>query len=167
MTTRPSKRILVILVIFFGFMTVGCGSKSGVSGRVTVDGQPLESGFVTFFPVEDRGQSVGAEIVQGEYTIDVITPGKKRVLVSITGQTAPSSTSTGKSREEANAERVSGLKRKQTLSQKTTSSKLIGNDKIIEVGPGSQRIYIPLEKGDYTNPPNEKGTGAQKKNTPR
>ena len=50
MTTRPSKRILVILVIFFGFMTVGCGSKSGVSGRVTVDGQPLESGFVTFFP---------------------------------------------------------------------------------------------------------------------
>ena len=162
MITRQSQRILITLVIFFCLMAPGCGSKPSLSGRVTIGGQPVESGFVTFYPVEDKGQSVGAEIVQGEYSIDAITPGKKRVVVSITGQTAPASTNATKSRDEVNTERINKLKRKQTGSQKTTSTKLIGNDKIVEVGSGSQKIDIPLEKSESTN---EKATGTQKKST--
>jgi hypothetical protein len=162
MATRISGRILVILVILINFLSTGCGSKSAVSGRVTVGGQPVESGFVTFFPADDKGQSVGGEIVQGEYSIDIITPGKKRVLVHITDPTAPASANVTKTREEANTERLSKSKRKQSGSQKTTSTKLIGNDKIVEVGSGSQRIDIPLEKSESTN---EKATGAQKKST--
>jgi hypothetical protein len=114
---------------------------------VTLDGQPVESGFVTFFPADDKGQSVGTEIVHGEYSIDVLTPGKKRVLVNITTQTTPASTNTNKTREEVNTERISKSKRKLT-GKKTPGSGLIGNDKIIEVGSGSERIDIPLEKSD-------------------
>jgi len=147
MPTRLSTPTLATLVFFFGFMIAGCGSKSSVSGRVTIGGQPVESGFVTFFPADDKGQSVGTEIVQGENSIDVITPGKKRVLVNLTTQTSSASTHTTKTREEANAERLSKSKRKLT-GKKTPGSGLVGNDKIIELGSGSQRIDIPLEKSD-------------------
>jgi len=147
MPTRLSTQTLGILAVFFGLMATGCGSKSSVSGRVTLDGQPVESGFVTFFPVEDKGQSVGTDIVHGEYSIDVLTPGKKRVLVNLTTQTSPASTNATKTREEVNTERISKSKRKLT-GKKTPGSGLVGNDKIIEVGSGSQRIDIPLEKSD-------------------
>ncbi len=147
MLTRLATQTLWTLAVLVGFMIAGCGSKSSVSGRVTLDGQPIESGFVTFFPVEDKGQSVGTDIVHGEYSIDVLTPGKKRVLVNITTQTSPASTNATKTREEVNTERISKSKRKLT-GKKTPGSGLVGNDKIIEVGSGSQRIDIPLEKSD-------------------
>jgi hypothetical protein len=51
----------------------GCGDGSGrvaVSGRVTVDGQALESGVIAFLPAEGtKGPAAGAEIKQGAYSV--------------------------------------------------------------------------------------------------
>jgi hypothetical protein len=140
------RKLLWLLVGPSLVILAGCGSKCSVSGRVTLGGQPVESGFITFFPADDKGQSASGEIVHGEYSIDTLTPGKKRIFVNITDQTAGTAVNTTKSRDEANAERMSKLKRKSTGSKKPTGGGITGNDKIVEVGSGSQKIDIPLEK---------------------
>jgi hypothetical protein len=54
----------------------GCGGpadewpRAAAGGRVTLDGQPLKTGTITFFPAgATRGPAAGAEIVDGEYAI--------------------------------------------------------------------------------------------------
>jgi hypothetical protein len=142
------KCIGIVMFIALLFLT-GCGSKASVSGRVTLGGQPVENGFVTFFPADDKGQSVGAQIINGDYSIDDITPGKKRVSVNITDPTASPPANTPKTRDEANAERLSMAKKRPKAGKNTTKiTKLSGNDKTVEVGAGSQKIDIPLEKAE-------------------
>lgn len=49
----------------------GCGD-SGITihGMVTVDGQPLETAEIKFFPLADvNGESIGAAVANGEYEI--------------------------------------------------------------------------------------------------
>jgi hypothetical protein len=50
----------------------GCGdsTRATVSGNVTVDGKPLESGAINFLPTgATKGPSAGATIVEGRYLI--------------------------------------------------------------------------------------------------
>jgi len=53
----------------------GCGGPSdglahqAVSGEVTLDGQPLESGSIVFVPIESEGTPTGGEIIDGSYAI--------------------------------------------------------------------------------------------------
>ena len=51
----------------------GCGRGAGrlpIEGAVTVDGQPLEAGYIVFFPEgPGGGPSAGAEVVDGRYRI--------------------------------------------------------------------------------------------------
>lgn len=61
----------------------GGGGKSGeveVRGRVTVDGEPLEQGSVTFLAVDSDGAVGGGVVKDGEYVASV-TPGEKIVMV--------------------------------------------------------------------------------------
>jgi len=62
----------------------GCGKNVGTSvrGSVTWNGQPLEKGYITFYPVEGAEAILGAEINGGEFLIAKIPPGKRRVLVT-------------------------------------------------------------------------------------
>lgn len=69
-------------------LAIGCGGSDGrleVSGSVKVDGQPLESGSISFIPAAGtRGPSAGAEIKQGRYSIAAEggpVPGKYRVEI--------------------------------------------------------------------------------------
>ena len=125
-------------------MLAGCGGKNTtVTGRVTLGGQPVESGFITFFPEDNRGTSVGAAIIQGEYKVENIVPGKKRVYVSIT-EAVESDTIATTSRREANAERLGDRKKKQ--SKQPAPVKIGGNNVIYDIPSGSQQIDIPLEK---------------------
>src|SRR5207244_13497745 len=82
----PKKPIWIFLALFFCTIA-GCGgNKATVTGRVTLSNQVVDSGFVTFFPEDNRGSAVTAEIVQGEYRLEDVVPGKKRIFVSIAGQ---------------------------------------------------------------------------------
>jgi len=132
-------------------LLAGCGggNKTTVTGRVTLGGQPVESGFVTFFPEDNRGSAVTGDIVQGEYKVEDLVPGKKRIYVAITGQgetVADDASSVGHSRRETNAERVGEMKKRRTGSKQAAPVKIGGNNVIYDIPSGSQQIDIPLEK---------------------
>lgn len=60
---------LACLILVLG----GCGdnSMSEVEGTVTVDGEPLAKGGITFVPTDGKSPTAGAEIVNGKYSAKV------------------------------------------------------------------------------------------------
>ena len=82
------QRYLLGLCIFVAFLpfVAGCGDgRLGVSGSVTVNGQPMESGTINFRPTGDtKGNSAGAGIVDGKYEVRSekgLKPGKYKVTI--------------------------------------------------------------------------------------
>lgn len=70
-SARPVLGAAVLLLL----MLSGCGSKTAtVRGRVTLDGQPLKAGMVTFNPTGAK-QTVSAEINNGNYTLEKVMLG--------------------------------------------------------------------------------------------
>lgn len=70
----PVRMIAIASAVFVTCLS-GCSSSSedgiarvAVSGKVTLDGQPLATGYVTFVPKGD-GPSAGGEIQDGQYSI--------------------------------------------------------------------------------------------------
>jgi hypothetical protein len=60
----------------------GCGPTMGtVSGSVTVDGQPVTSGVISFVPADGKGTPVTVDITSGNYTAQAAA-GSKRVQIS-------------------------------------------------------------------------------------
>jgi hypothetical protein len=70
-------------------LIVGCGPENplgriAVSGKVTLDGQPLEEGNIEFHPISPGGVQSGGRIVNGSYSIPAhegVTAGKYRVSI--------------------------------------------------------------------------------------
>ncbi len=61
---------------------LGCGkATTSVSGVVTIDDAPLESGIISFAPTEGEGTAVVATISGGKYSAQMST-GKKQVQIS-------------------------------------------------------------------------------------
>lgn len=61
----------------------GCGEKSDnvkVTGNVTVDGTPIETGAITFLAEDNAGPTGGGVINNGKFEASV-PPGKKIVMV--------------------------------------------------------------------------------------
>jgi len=72
--TLTLKLLFRIPVLVFAASICGCGGGSGeprgaVSGNVTMDGQPVELGQITFTPTGKTGTVTGAEIKGGKYSI--------------------------------------------------------------------------------------------------
>ena len=72
----------------------GCGHNGSdlqaVSGTVSLDSQPLDSGSIQFCPMERNGLTSGASIVNGEYHIPRekgLPPQKYTVRISSADQT--------------------------------------------------------------------------------
>lgn len=81
---------LLAMVISIG----GCGGGDGldrqaVTGTVTLDGQPLETGLITFDPASATSEtSTATEIVNGSYSFSTQTgpvPGEYRVVINSSG----------------------------------------------------------------------------------
>jgi len=71
-----------------------------VSGGIKLKGEPLKSGSISFFPLENQETKSGSTIIGGEYNLprkDGLKPGK--YLVRITA---------GDGRTPANAEEIAG-----------------------------------------------------------
>ncbi len=73
----------------FAALLLGCGPALGtVSGTVTVDGQPLSKGVISFAPADGKGAPITVEIKGGSYTAQAVA-GRKNVQISapiVTGQ---------------------------------------------------------------------------------
>ncbi len=94
----------VIISTGFFIVTIGCGGQKGperasVHGTVTVDGQPVEQGTISFAPTDgNEGPSAGGNIENGQYDIPIkLGPVLGMHLVAITGtqetgQTRPAPT---------------------------------------------------------------------------
>lgn len=79
---RPALDLLVGLATLVS--AAGCGNRSSsveVVGKVTLDGQPLANGTISFVPADGATASAGGQIKDGTYSV-AMPPGKKRVLIS-------------------------------------------------------------------------------------
>ncbi len=87
---RPHRPLLLSLLgaTVLGF-AVGCGAsdplnRQAVSGQITLDGAPLETGVVEFSPEDKDGRTGGATVTSGRYAIEQsqgLPPGKYRVRI--------------------------------------------------------------------------------------
>jgi hypothetical protein len=69
------------------FLLAGCGrSAATVSGKVTLDGQPLTKGEIAFYPGENGALVLGSIDGNGNYTLSTgtakgLAPGKYQVTI--------------------------------------------------------------------------------------
>jgi hypothetical protein len=93
MRILPRNRSLASTAILFFLLwsLAGCSSsdglpREGVSGMVKVEGKPLKSGLISFFPSEPNTPTQGGSLVlEGKYTIPKdqgLVPGKYRVVIT-------------------------------------------------------------------------------------
>ena len=78
-------RCLVFCVWALLPFLIGCdgGGKDGqvsATGTVTLDGQPLEKGTISFMPTGQTGTTGGGDIVKGKYSA-YVSPGEMRVSI--------------------------------------------------------------------------------------
>jgi len=79
------------LVLLTAVFLAGCGgsdglNRSSVSGAVTLDGQPVQEGSITFVPIEGTtGPMAFGKITNGQYSISAgdrgPVPGKHKVQI--------------------------------------------------------------------------------------
>ena len=77
MVPRPPLCLLLAMLSL-----AGC-NRSGLmeqSGQVTLDGDPVPTGTISFFPADGRGPTAANLIVDGQYTVKA-APGPKRVEI--------------------------------------------------------------------------------------
>ncbi len=71
-------------LVCFSLLLCGCGGSNGgtieVTGTVTFDGTPVESGTISFLPKDGKGASAAGKIVSGQYTA-AVPPGEKKVSI--------------------------------------------------------------------------------------
>jgi hypothetical protein len=82
------RRAVLVAICASVILAVGCGGDSlgrqPLSGKVSVNGAPLERGTVNFQPI-DKGIGSGARIEGGKYAIarkDGLPAGKYRVVIN-------------------------------------------------------------------------------------
>ncbi|HTN77877.1 MAG TPA: hypothetical protein VL096_21615 [Pirellulaceae bacterium] len=68
------------MVSFTGCGDSGAVNQVKVSGKITMDGTPLETGVVSFMPADGKGASAGATIANGQYSA-LVAPGLKKVSI--------------------------------------------------------------------------------------
>jgi hypothetical protein len=73
-----------VLFVLVTITVIGCGQQKTytvkVSGNVTLDGNPIDTGAIQFFETDGSQPTGGGIITGGTYIADV-PPGKKKVLV--------------------------------------------------------------------------------------
>lgn len=81
----------MVLSVLILFLCAGCGNrKCPISGEVTFDGQPVETGTITLEPADGQGPTTGGEIRDGKYALlgkAAPLPGKKMVRISASRKT--------------------------------------------------------------------------------
>src|SRR5262245_24029145 len=74
-------RIALLLLLS---LCIGCNSDSlaTLAGSVTFNGTPLKKGTLTLEPLSPGGTTAGTTIVDGQFKVASLKPGKYRVNIS-------------------------------------------------------------------------------------
>src|SRR5208283_2687246 len=75
---------MACLLVACALASCGCGRprypSSTVTGKVSIDGEPVPKGYITFSPLSGtNGQVVGAPIAKGEYRCERVPQGNVHV----------------------------------------------------------------------------------------
>jgi len=85
------SRLALIIALAASFLALaGCGKWSNlieVEGTVTVNGQPLADGDISFFPADPQYGGEGGKIKDGKYRLKA-RPGKNKVEIRATREVA-------------------------------------------------------------------------------
>jgi hypothetical protein len=128
--TRWGWRGLLLLVP----LLAGCEARSaGVNGTITYDGSPVEDGFITFYPADGNGPTQGTAIVKGQYRLERLAPGKKRVLIT--------SRPAGRKVSEGGKVWV-----QLTPPDHAVPRDAIGNNQVVDIPAGEQTLDFRLER---------------------
>ena len=123
---------------------VGCnGNTDLVTGTVTYNGQPVESGSISFQP-DGAGAGFGAMIVDGKDTADQVYPGKKVALIH--GVDAEAAPLTRESYEQgAENARAEGRDVSQLGPNEYIPASAQGNNRPVEITGGQQTLNFDLK----------------------
>lgn len=115
----------------------GCGGGGRIEGTVTLDGQPVDGGTITFTNPDGHGGNAGGQIQGGKYSIETkLAPGTYKVEVNwlkSTGKQIPNKSDPGTKMDET----------KQVIPMEyNTQSKLTA-----EVKSGSNTFNFELKSG--------------------
>jgi hypothetical protein len=132
------------LVLAVLFVAACNGSASSVSGAVTYEGNPV-NGRITFHPADGTGQEVGAEIVNGHYTVDGLLPGPKLVEVMAV-KAVPFARSTEEMARRAAENKAKGDASGLIDPADTIPRDAEGNNVTHEIKPGKQMLNLDLKK---------------------
>jgi hypothetical protein len=134
-------RCVLLLGLLNLLPSSGCESKATVTGTVLVDGKKLAKGYITFYPVTDRGEltgakaeTKGAEISEGAYTVENLSPGKRKAIISV-----PPDLTVRKAADGSEAAV------KATLPATPIAPKAPGNSKVVDIKAGSQTVDFELK----------------------
>ncbi len=74
-------------ILLLAGLATGCGSgtKGTVSGTVTVGGQPLANGLITFVSQAGNRDSFSAAVINGSYTTAEIPVGPTKITIASRG----------------------------------------------------------------------------------
>jgi hypothetical protein len=76
----------LVMALVIATIGGGCGPRDGriaVSGTVSLDGQPLTNGFISFSPTGPKGSPTGTPVTAGRYAARV-SPGEMSVQIRAT-----------------------------------------------------------------------------------
>src|SRR5262249_16252208 len=57
-------------------------SRATVQGTITLDGQPIELGAISFIPVNGQSPTTGGPISNGQYSVPSVPIGEMKVAIS-------------------------------------------------------------------------------------
>lgn len=82
---RQTRWLATLVVGLLCLVTAGCGGggvpTGTVYGKVTVDGQPLADGTISFNPLDGNTPTAGGKITNGTYSV-AVPRGNQKVLIS-------------------------------------------------------------------------------------
>jgi hypothetical protein len=82
--------VAVVVLATLPWIVAGCRGRQTIEGTVTLDGRPLERGYINFRPMTGaKGPTLGGAIEQGNYAIQSTVPleGHFRVEITALGKT--------------------------------------------------------------------------------
>jgi hypothetical protein len=142
--SRPPGPLAALALL--AALAAGCGRPSAnLSGEVTYDGRPVESGTITFLPADGKGPTAGATVTDGRYAVRRVVPGPKTVTVRAfpAGATSHSPDDMAKA---AAAAKAQGNRPVVNAPVELIPADAGGNNASIDVAPGNRVLDFHLEK---------------------